>query len=410
MNPKESLEKQLEQLGQAVRGDDAFVANVMARINTEPGRIKQNNKLLFRSFIMNRFTKFAAAAVIIIAAVLFVSQGTFETTASAAQVLQDAINAVSDVWSVHIKAQMRTIAHDNFSLIGLNYDFVPIEMWKHTDTNGLVQWRVEKPRRVLVMDGKITTMLIRPNHAVREEEPLPLGCFDSWQGRLLNVRELLDSELQNAKNHPEHQVSLNHQEIEGKDKLVLKVDITTDIAKDGYLRNKFLSESDHTRVYTFDVKTKLLEALQVYVHTEKEDVLVFEIEDIEYNRDIKPDVFTLALPEDVIWFVQPQPLPDNEKYTSMSPEQVARTFFEACGKENWDEALKFWNATAMDQRLKDYLGGIKIISIGTPFKSGRYPGWFVPYEIQFKNGGTKKMNLAVRNDNPAKRYIVDGGI
>jgi hypothetical protein len=94
----------------------------------------------------------------------------------------------------------------------------------------------------------------------------------------------------------------------------------------------------------------------------------------------------------------------------MGPRETAQAFFEACADEDWDEFLKFWPASAVDQRLKDYLGGIEIISIGEPFKSGRYAGWFVPYEIKFKNGHTKKMNLAVRNDNPAQRYVVDGGI
>jgi len=59
--------------------------------------------------------------------------------------------------------------------------------------------------------------------------------------------------------------------------------------------------------------------------------------------------------------------------------------------------------------MKDIFGGLEIISIGEPFKSGKYPGWFVPYEIEFKSGGVKKFNLAVRNDNAAKRWQVDGG-
>jgi hypothetical protein len=65
--------------------------------------------------------------------------------------------------------------------------------------------------------------------------------------------------------------------------------------------------------------------------------------------------------------------------------------------------------SAVDEGLKSYLGGLEIISIGEPFKSGLYAGWLVPYEIKFRDGYIKKMNLAVRNDNPAKRYIVDGG-
>jgi hypothetical protein len=116
------------------------------------------------------------------------------------------------------------------------------------------------------------------------------------------------------------------------------------------------------------------------------------------------------LPADVIWYGQPKELADNEKYEQMGPKEAAQAFFEACADENWDEVLKFWPASAVDQRLKDYLGGIEIVSIGEPFKSGNYGGWFVPYEIKFKSGATKKMNLAVRNDNPAQRYVVDGGI
>ena len=50
------------------------------------------------------------------------------------------------------------------------------------------------------------------------------------------------------------------------------------------------------------------------------------------------------------------------------------------------------------------------ISLGEPFQSAGYAGWFVPYEIKLKSGGTKKHNLAIRNDNPAHRFQFDGGI
>jgi hypothetical protein len=93
----------------------------------------------------------------------------------------------------------------------------------------------------------------------------------------------------------------------------------------------------------------------------------------------------------------------------MGPKETAEAFFKACAEENWDEFLKFSSTSKVDEKIKGYLGGLEIISIGEPFKSGLYPGWFVPYEVKFKSGRIKKMNLAVRNDNPAKRYVVDGG-
>jgi len=374
---------------------------------------KQPKRLILLEQIMrSRITKVAAAAVIIIAVLISINiiWDTTIPTASATVVLQNAVNAVSDLWSVHMKARMRTLPRDNFSNIGLNFDFVDIEMWKRTNENGLVQWRVEKPGRVLLMDGQSTIMLIRPNYGVLEERPLPLGCFDSWSGRLLNVHGLLDNELQKAKNIPDRAISLWREEVDHRDKIVLEVDIATDVPEDDYLRNKFIQDSNHVKVYRFDAQTGLLEDLQVYVHTADEDVLIFEVTEIEYNIEIDDSVFALELPENMVWDKEPEILPDNEKYQQMEPKEVAQAFFQASADENWDEFLKFWSASEVDQRIKDYLGGIEIISIGEPFKSGRYSGWFIPYEIKLRDGYIKKHNLAIRNDNPAQRYVVDGGI
>jgi hypothetical protein len=364
-----------------------------------------------RSIMKSPITKLAAAAVIIFAVLLSINMWDKTIpTASATEVLQNAINAVSDLWSVHMKCRMRTLPGDNFSNIGSDYDFVNIEMWKRTNENGQIQWRVEKSGRVILMDGQSTIMLIRPNFGVLEERPLPLGCFDSWSGRLLNVHDLLDDELQKAKNNPDRAITMWQEEVEGKDKIVLEVEIATDVPEDDYLRNKFIQDSDHVKVYRFDAQTELLEGLQVYVHTENEDVLIFEVTDIEYNVEIDDSIFELELPEDMVWDKEPEILPDNEKYQQMEPKEVAQAFFQACADEDWDEFLKFWITSEVDQRIRDYLGGLEIISIGEPFKSGGYSGWFIPYEIKLKSGHIKKHNLAIRNDNPAQRYVFDGGI
>lgn len=358
----------------------------------------------------SKITKFTAAAVILVAAILSVS--IFNQSipvASANDFLAQAVKAVSDLHSVYMKAKMRTLPGDNFSLIGLEFDFVPIEMWKRTDPNGLVQWRVEKPGRVLLMDGKSTLMLIRPNHGVLEKRPLPQGCFDSWSGRLLNVQDLLDTELQNSKSQSDHQANLSHQKIDGKDKTMLEVEVTAHVPENDYMRNKFITDSDHLKVYQFDTATKLLESFQVYVHADSNDVLIFEITDIEYNKEITDSVFKLDLPENMVWYGQPQVLPDNEKYVKMSPKEAATAFFDACAKEDWNEFLKFWSATSVDEKLKSSLGGLEIISIGEPFQSKGYAsngsGWFVPYEIKFR---PTEINMRLSNANPAGRFVITG--
>ena len=56
----------------------------------------------------------------------------------------------------------------------------------------------------------------------------------------------------------------------------------------------------------------------------------------------------------------------------------------------------------------DY-GGLQLISLGEPFQSGLYAGYFVPYQVRMPGGSIKTHKLAVRNDNPAHRWMVDGG-
>ncbi len=75
--------------------------------------------------------------------------------------------------------------------------------------------------------------------------------------------------------------------------------------------------------------------------------------------------------------------------------------------------LSDWQRVAtvykVNDEIKQDYGGIQVISVGEAFRSGMYAGWFVPYEIRMPGGRIKKHNLAVRNDNPQQRFILDGG-
>lgn len=354
-------------------------------------------------------TKLAAAAVIIIGLSIGLQVFDGAGQAMAAEVFAQAIEAMVDLQSVHIKARMRTLPRDNFELIKLDHEFVPHDLWKEYGP-GLGRWRVEKPGRVVVMDGQGALLFIRPNYAAKGS--VRTG-FVSWLKPLLDVDRVLDSEIRRAQ-QDRSELLLSHETgTDGREKLVVTVEATAkgDFTHD-WLRNKSIPASDNYRVYRFDAETKLLEGLQVYMHVDdkiEHDVLVFEITEIEYNLELGPDLFTLDLPEDVIWHEPAQPLAD-EYYQQMGPKEVAVALFQACADEDWDEADKFMASIRADKRIQKYLGGLEIISTGEPFKSGLYPGWFVPYEIRLSSGQIKKHNLALRNDNPGKRYVVDGGI
>jgi hypothetical protein len=100
-------------------------------------------------------------------------------------------------------------------------------------------------------------------------------------------------------------------------------------------------------------------------------------------------------------------------------QQTARDFLEALGKKDWSAAAGFWPSYApkgkhfddmFNDKIKNYMGGLEIVSLGTPYKEAPYPGVFVPYEIRFQNGETKQFRLAVRQDRPGQPWYFDGGL
>ena len=172
------------------------------------------------------------------------------------------------------------------------------------------------------------------------------------------------------------------------------------------MKNRSILESDNTRIWRFDADSKLLRGLQIIVHDDKRDVTVFEITDIQYNQELPPTLFALDLPKDVSWVGE---LPAGAaKFAKLSPKEVAQAFFQACADKDWEKYRQLIPSEPTDD-LKNFMGGLKIVSIGEPFKSGLYGGWFVPYEVKLASGDTKKHNLAVRNDNRQKLWMVDGG-
>jgi RNA polymerase sigma factor (sigma-70 family) len=108
-----------------------------------------------------------------------------------------------------------------------------------------------------------------------------------------------------------------------------------------------------------------------------------------------------------------------ERLTGTAPAEAARTFLEVCGREDWEGAAKFlWpKGNPLSDDFKSLYGGMEIVSLGKPFKgkviawkNAEYAGIYVPYEIRLKDGTIKKWQLAIRCDNPAKRWYFDGGM
>jgi len=69
------------------------------------------------------------ALAVVVAAVDWIGKGG-QAPVTAFSVLARAAEVMSGLKSVHIKTKMRTDAHDNFELVGPDYEFVEVDMWK----------------------------------------------------------------------------------------------------------------------------------------------------------------------------------------------------------------------------------------------------------------------------------------
>ena len=141
---------------------------------------------------------------------------------------------------------------------------------------------------------------------------------------------------------------------------------------------------------------------------------VIDVFKIAYNIPISAETFAINLPPGVTWQeIQPQVYV--KRFTNITPKEAAVRFFRALSKGKFSDVEKVWNTLAYSndyekKEIEEKSKDLEIISLGEPFKSGLYPGWFVPYKINFKYGETVEFNLAIRNDNKKKTWNIDGGI
>jgi len=401
-----SLQQRLVTRGHAA-AEVSMVAPVMQRVLQK--RKEPEKETLMSTILKHRWGfglgAAASAAAIILSTILLTSPN---AQAKAVEVMTKGAQAVAKLTSIHLRGQLRTYPQDNFSSINADSPFCTIELWKQFEPE--FKWRIEKPQRVAVMDGVSTVMLIKTDDTgVKFPHPSSSAFDTDWLQRIANISNTLSNELNNAQAKGWKLTTTEETAADGKLKDIVTIMARSGVPDNDYGRNNFIGTADTRRVYHFDAQSGLLEAVQIYLVRPAGEVKVFELNEIDYNPSIDPTTWKLELPADVSWAqLEPPKLPDNAKYASMTAEQAARAFFEACSREDWDEVGKFMSPVTAD--LKKYLGGLEIISLGDSFTSQAYVGRYVPYEIRLKNGDVKKHNLAIRNDNPAGRWQVDGGI
>ncbi len=345
------------------------------------------------------------AVVLIITPFVVKNDAFMNGTAKAADIfITSSIEATHLIKSMIIKLKVRTISDDSFALVGTEYPMVDHTIWKSFENP--VKWRVDKGDRVAAFDGNSQYLWLP-----KTEEGIKAGPeinFTEWLQILLNPANILSQEQKLTK---ERGSKLTMNEKNGLLNLTITSKARGNFIND-YCKNKSIEESDNRREYTFDNVTKLLKGLKIYILDGKKETLIVEITSIEYDLKLDPSRFVINLPVGVEWKEYNQNF-TSETFRNITSQRVAELFFGGMARDDWKlvgEACDFFSSTSEKARsVKNQFSGLKVIKIGEPFKSGLYPGEFVPYEIRLKTGELVKHNLAVRNDNPNKTWIVDGG-
>ncbi len=379
----------------AVQASPGFKERVMNEIANTSAQAP-SRRFMHRFTLPRLALAGTAAFLVLMAAPLFTTSGKQQ----ALQLMAQSVQSMAGVDSVHITARMRTLPRENFEYINPQEDWVPLEIWKQF--GNMPRWRVEKPGRVAAMDGTSSVLFMKPDRAVRGG--VRTGFLD-WLDMLLDTGAVMDTEMRSAR--------------AGTSSLKVARAGTTEVVTvtrkaqgeftNDWLRNKGITSADQTRIYRFDAATHRLAAMQIVLHANGKDTPVFEITGMRYNDALDPALFTVALPENVNWSVDAADMPVTETLPRNAKE-AAKLLFESLAASDWKRARMVIPDSRVADTYGQAYGGLKLISLGEPFQSGLYPGWFVPYEIQLKSGGVKKHNLALKNLNQAQRWVLDGGL
>jgi outer membrane lipoprotein-sorting protein len=383
--------------------------SIINHLSKEDETMKSKKTRIFR--LNSTIKKVAAIAAVLVAVVIAIpllhkgNQNLVGEAKAGNSLIESSIKATGLIKTMVMKLKVRTLPNDNFALIGTEYDMV-----EHTISKSFEKpekWRLDKGGRVVVCDGKQQLMWIPMANGVYKGS-LDAG-FAEWFRILLNPESVLLKE-QTGITDKTSEVSIS--EKDGEIHMTITSKAQGNFIND-YCKNQSISESDNRREYVFSSQTKLIKSLKIYVLEGSKETLILETESIDYNVPLSPSTFALTLPKGAeVTDLAAIKTVKSETFSNISSKRAAEIIFDAMANNRWD-AVKVPFAEynfALMKLIKRKFSGLKVVKIGEPFKSGLFPGEFVPYEVVLSDGNTNKFNLALRNDNKNKVWLVSGGL
>lgn len=398
MNPDIKIEDQLEQLAQAVPSGDSFVSDVMSRIETSSDKPqKQSIHIHFvRRLFMKRTIKFAAAAIIIIAALVSLTQ--LDKTVTPAYAIEQTMEANRSLRFIHLKCEP---AGEGIE-----------ELWAQFDENGQLQNlrmnfpnTVDGPKDVVWQEGKAEVWFKKKNSiaVVREEAMLARlkMSYADFDPKLI-VENLYRSQSN-------EKVQIEIQDSHSKDQPII-ITSTTNGFRD---------------VFKVNPETLLLEQIEKYALKEGQYAFLGSIKYLDYNQLAAADVFVLNPPADVMRVDQTTQAIGLEQGQMTNDEvsiEVVRRFWQAIIDNDYQTAGQMMEGIPAEALKKIFTENfkakvVKIISVGPvkPHPNPATQGVIVPCTLEIEADGQTTQQtfdrIGVRQVyNQPGRWTIFGGI
>jgi len=350
---------------------------------------------------MNRFTKFAAAAVIIISVVLAI--GVWNKSMPAAYALEYTIRANHGVRYIHIKDFIKPGESDpkefwvEFSELGeVKNARLNFPDWASADGDKAVVWKEDKAQIWFKKKNTLTT--------VKDKTVAEL---------LLKAMQELSPKLAVER--------LNEQQAEGK--VNVEIDESSNKSEPIVVTATYPpngSNPGRRRILLVDRATKLVMAVEFYELKNGEYQQLGLTEYHGYNQPIDPAVFTLdgEVPADAMRIdqtVQEVGLVQGQLSDEEIAVEVVRQFLQALIAADYAKAGRLYSgipAEFLEQKLAG-MKFIRIVSIGEPTPSTFNNSLNVPCEYETEAGGIKSVSQSGIYVRPVHgqpgRWSIEGG-
>ena len=350
------------------------------------------------------------AAVIVIALGL-----SFNSPAYAAKkYFSSALLASADIKTMVMKLKVRSQKNEPIDYINPECNFIPATI--KVIYNEPMLWCVEKDGgRTLLYKGaddagdNVYQWIGGEDGNIGWKQPY--ADFDaSDMAPFLDPRLLLDVECKIAEKRHGAQYEIIDNGIS------VDVKVTTmaqgDYSESLYMLNTSLAEANTVRMYSFDKVSGRLTKMRIDMVISSElQTTVIDSESISYDEPLTAATLSNQNLDEIPFSTLAISAPKSSPLIGINARQAAKIITKAMSEWNTEIlniAMQYYKEFM--PKLESIYKGMEIISIGKPVKSGLYAGEFVECEVILPNGKKETLVLALRNDNDAKVWLLDGGL